>query len=758
MEQAERPADAITIPRRISRRLNPLIPLVAAGALALLAWGFAWRQTQDTFNEAVRTSRSLAVLVSLSDVERGLLHSDLGALATVLNSEPVAPIPWSGYGLQDQSLAALKQLTADNIDQQSRLSQLRLALDEHGRLLERSIKLASGGNVSAARQMVSRQVNPSRAAILGQLRTMSRDEHQRLKNRNAHLNLQRQRLQWLQALSMLAMLMLVIVNLVLIRRERRTREGTLGALISSEERFRYLFENASVGMAMTKLPADDLGLQRLEANEAVATMLGYSREELGRRSLESLCDPDEPQGHTAGLVTLLDGSKRSARVAQCYRHRNGQKVWVDEGLVLRRDSKDASLELITIMLNITALKTEEQALLEKVHYTRSLIETSVDPLVTISPAGTIEDVNEATVQATGLPRGALRGRDFADFFTEPDRARAGLQGVFQRGSVRDYPLTLRHVSGSLMPVLYNASTYRNAKGEVLGVYAAARDISQVRLMEEELRNLNTKLEARVQQRTADLMEVNQELEAFAYSVSHDLRAPLRAVDGFSHKLLKLYGDQLDQEGQRLLQVVRDNAQRMGQLIDDLLRFSRLGRRELQIEPVDMEVLARGVASELLASESERRIDFNCGTLPEAKGDAAMLREVWVNLIGNAIKFSRERAVAHITVAGEAVGSEAVGSEATYSIQDDGAGFDMAYADKLFGVFQRLHRQDEFEGTGVGLALAQRILHRHQGRIWGEGQPNGGATFHFTLPLHPAVLASPAGAASPTSAASPTDHA
>jgi two-component system sensor kinase len=254
------------------------------------------------------------------------------------------------------------------------------------------------------------------------------------------------------------------------------------------------------------------------------------------------------------------------------------------------------------------------------------------------------------------------------------------------------------------------------------------------------------------------MEVNQELEAFAYSVSHDLRAPLRAVDGFSHKLLKLYGDQLDQEGQRLLQVVRDNAQRMGQLIDDLLRFSRLGRRELQIEPVDMEVLARGVASELLASESERRIDFNCGTLPEAKGDAAMLREVWVNLIGNAIKFSRERAVAHITVAGEAVGSEAVGSEATYSIQDDGAGFDMAYADKLFGVFQRLHRQDEFEGTGVGLALAQRILHRHQGRIWGEGQPNGGATFHFTLPLHPAVLASPAGAASPTSAASPTDHA
>ena len=151
-------------------------------------------------------------------------------------------------------------------------------------------------------------------------------------------------------------------------------------------------------------------------------------------------------------------------------------------------------------------------------------------------------------------------------------------------------------------------------------------------------------------------------------------------------------------------MVRDNAQRMGQLIDDLLRFSRLGRRELQIEPVDMEALARGVASDLLASEPERQIEFSCGKLPEAKGDAAMLREVWVNLIGNAIKFSRDRPVAHITVAGEAVSIEAVGSEATYSIQDDGAGFDMAYADKLFGVFQRREHKPGAGGRRQGLCL------------------------------------------------------
>ncbi len=773
MQQAERPAHAIAIPQKSSRPLNPLIPLAAAGALALVAWGFAWRQTQDTFNEAIRTSRSQAVLVSLSDVERGLLQSDLRAMASIVNPAGyVSPIPWSGYDLEERSLEELKSLTDENRVQKARWSQLRLAVTSHQRLLERSIQLAEGSNGEASRRLLTTQINSSLALILGQLRAMTRDEQQLLLSRSSHLNQQRQRLQLLQALSMVTMLVLVIVNLGLIRRERQARAATLGALISSEERFRYLFDNASVGMAMTKLAAinpggptlddnkalatmlgystEELGEQQLEANEAVATMLGYSREELKALSLESLCDPQEPKGHAAGLASLLDGSKPSARLVQCYRHRNGQKVWVDEGLVLRRNSKDASLELITIMLNITALKTEEQALLEKVHYTRSLIETSIDPLVTISPAGTIEDVNEATVQATGLPRGALQGRDFADFFTEPERARQGYQNAFQQGSVRDYPLTLRHVSGSLMPVLYNASTYRNGQGEVLGVYAAARDISQVQQMEEKLRSLNTELEERVQQRTEDLTEVNQELEAFAYSVSHDLRAPLRAVDGFSHKLLKTYSDQLDDEGRRLLQVVRDNAQRMGQLIDDLLRFSRLGRRELQIEPVDMEALARGVASDLLASESERRIEFSCGKLPEAKGDAAMLREVWVNLIGNAIKFSRDRPVAHITVAGEPQGSEAI-----YSVQDDGAGFDMAYADKLFGVFQRLHRQDEFEGTGVGLALSQRILHRHQGRIWGEGQPDGGATFHFTLPLHQALAASPTVAAGPTVAASTT---
>lgn len=246
--------------------------------------------------------------------------------------------------------------------------------------------------------------------------------------------------------------------------------------------------------------------------------------------------------------------------------------------------------------------------------------------------------------------------------------------------------------------------------------------------EKEVQQLNVDLEQRVISRTADFEASNKELGAFAYSVSHDLRAPLRAIDGFSRKLGTNYGDLLDDEGRRLLQVVRDNARRMGQLIDDLLGFSRMGRREMELQALDMVAMVRGVIEELHALEPQREIDFVLGALPAATGDGAMLRQVWINLISNAMKFTRQCRRAHIEVGGGAEGGELV-----YWIRDNGAGFDMRYTEKLFGVFQRLHRQDEFEGTGVGLALAQRILARHHGRIRGEGTPGAGAVFHFYLP-------------------------
>jgi two-component system sensor kinase len=243
----------------------------------------------------------------------------------------------------------------------------------------------------------------------------------------------------------------------------------------------------------------------------------------------------------------------------------------------------------------------------------------------------------------------------------------------------------------------------------------------------EISQLNAELERRVELRTEQLENANRELESFSYSVSHDLRTPLRAIDGFSHILLEDHADKLDDEGRRLLNVVRYNTSRMGQLIDDILNFSRTGRLELAFTRIDMEGLAREVYAEMQPTVGDST-QVVIGHLPQAKGDRPMMRQVFVNLLSNAIKFTRTREGAKIEV-----GCRDGANETIYYVKDNGAGFDMQYAGKLFGVFQRLHGIKEFEGTGIGLAIVKRIVNRHGGHVWAEGKVNVGATIYFALP-------------------------
>jgi len=237
-----------------------------------------------------------------------------------------------------------------------------------------------------------------------------------------------------------------------------------------------------------------------------------------------------------------------------------------------------------------------------------------------------------------------------------------------------------------------------------------------------------KAEEALRERTAELEDANRELEDFSYTVAHDLRAPLRAIDGFSMMLVKRHEKNFDEESVRKIRVIRENVRNMGQLIDDLLAYSGLVRRPMAFSALDMEALVKEAWQQQCAINPGRRMELRNNGLPEVFGDPTLIRQVLVNLLSNAVKFTKSRELAVIEV-----GGRDEGEETRYFVKDNGVGFDMRYHDKLFGVFQRLHGADEYEGTGVGLAIVQRSIHRHGGRVWGEGKIDEGATFYFTLP-------------------------
>jgi light-regulated signal transduction histidine kinase (bacteriophytochrome) len=269
---------------------------------------------------------------------------------------------------------------------------------------------------------------------------------------------------------------------------------------------------------------------------------------------------------------------------------------------------------------------------------------------------------------------------------------------------------------------------RDDEGKLRGFSKIAHDITQQKEAEEKIRQLNEQLEQRVHARTAQLEAANNELEAFSYSISHDLRAPLRHIAGYVEILQGEAGDKLDQQAREHLQTVADSAKNLGELIDALLAFSRMGRTEMRQDRVRLADLVAEAQRELRRDAEGRNIDWQVGTLPEIQGDPIMLRQVIINLLSNALKYTRKRTQAKIEI-----GASETGRETVFFVRDNGTGFDMKYANKLFGVFQRLHNGNEFEGVGIGLANVRRIIHRHGGRVWAEGKSDEGATFYFAIP-------------------------
>ncbi len=349
-------------------------------------------------------------------------------------------------------------------------------------------------------------------------------------------------------------------------------------------------------------------------------------------------------------------------------------------------------------------------------YNRSLIEASVDPLVTIDPNGKITDVNDSTEVVTGFSREDIIGTDFSDYFTDPLKASEGYQKVFDEGIVRDYELEIKNKNGQITPVLYNASVYKDDFNNVIGVFASARDITELKESEKVLKL-----------RLDELARSNKELEQFAYVSSHDLQEPLRMIASYLQLLDRKYKGKLDAKADKYINFSVDGATRMQNLIDDLLAFSRVTTQAKEFKPIDLEVIYKETLFNLELSIKENDAVVSHDHLPIVQADKTQIAQVFQNLISNAIKFrSENQPKINITAKEE-------NNQWLFAVQDNGIGIDPKHSDRIFEIFKRLHKKRDYPGTGIGLAICKKIIERHGGRIWVESELGKGTIFYFTLP-------------------------
>ncbi|MEO6569421.1 MAG: PAS domain S-box protein, partial [Opitutaceae bacterium] len=501
------------------------------------------------------------------------------------------------------------------------------------------------------------------------------------------------------------------------------------AVRNSERRFRAVIEHSADGISL--IDADN---NILYLSPAVAGIEGYTPDELiGRNGIENT-HPDDIPLIRETVARLMANPGRPFPVIWRRRHKEGHWVWL-EGVATNLLQDSAVKAIITNYRDVTERKRIEEIQARLV----SIVASSDDAIVSKTLDGTITSWNPGAEKMFGFAAEAAVGKPMLIIIPrERHPEEAMLLARIQRGERIHHFSTTRSTSeGRLIDVSVSISPIKDSNGRVVGASTIARDISAQKAAQEEIRLLNQELEHRVARRTAQLEAVNKELEAFSYSVSHDLRAPLRHIDGFASLLVKHTAGTLDEKGQRFLDTISRAARQMGQLIDDLLSFSRMGRAPMNAHEIDHATLVADVIREGNFPANYPLVEWTIGDLAPVHADAAMLRQVWSNLISNAAKYSSKVPKPRIEIGTLPSSAGAEASPATegqtFFIRDNGVGFDMTYADKLFRVFQRLHSPTEFEGTGIGLANVHRIISRHGGRTWAEGQVGHGATFYFSLP-------------------------
>jgi len=513
-------------------------------------------------------------------------------------------------------------------------------------------------------------------------------------------------------------------------RDITDRKKTDEALRRSEARKAAVLETA-----LDAIVSIDNESKVIEWNPAAERIFGYSRElALGRDMTELIIPRSNTELHRKGIARFLQtgrGRMLGHRTEVMAMRANGAEFPVE--LTVTKIPGDGPPVYTSFIRDITERRRTEEALRKSEERFRLLVEGVEDyAIYMLNTHGRITTWNAGAERIEGYRAQEIIGRRFHRFYTPEDVERKkpdqALAVATAEGRFQDERWQVRK-DGMYFWASFVFTALRDQSGKLTGFSAIARDITQRKNAEDEIRRLNAELEQRVQERTAELQAAYHEMEAFSYSISHDLRAPLIHIAGFVELLKSDLGTKLDDKSSRHLQTICDSTENMGRMIADLLTFSRIGRAEMHKLRFNLSDTVREVRRDLQAQTQNRTISWKVAELPEVYGDPFLLQQAVFNLLANAVKYTRNRPEAMIEVAVETTPKEHV-----ISVRDNGAGFDMKYASKLFGVFQRLHSSSEFEGTGIGLANVRRIIQRHGGRTWAEGVVNGGATVYFSLPI------------------------
>lgn len=517
---------------------------------------------------------------------------------------------------------------------------------------------------------------------------------------------------------------MLIHELTELRARLRTIEaqgGELGdTLLQDAACYRDLFEESKDAVYVSSL-----GGKILSINRAGVELFGYTREEMIGMDIRALYgDPLDRQRFQQAIEPTGAVKDYEVRLVG----KDGRKLHCLLTSTVRRSPGNTICGYQGIIRDITAYKKAEQALRHSEEKFSKIYHSSPDWIaISALSDGRLIDVNNAFCRITGYSREEVIGRTSFDLglWVDPGE-RTRVTGLLrERRMIRDHETRFRMKSGEIKTMLRSAELIE-LDGEMC-IINITRDITERKRDEEQIRTLNRELK----QRVIELQEANRELDAFSYSVSHDLRSPLSVIGGFARRLSQNYASVIDEGGRERLETIKTNVRKMEELIDALLSFSRSGRQKMNLSVIDMEALLESVFEELKAMMPERVIDLKKGRLLSLYADKPLVRLVLVNLLSNAFKFTRPRAIAAIEV-----DSRHEDNEIIYCVKDNGVGFDMRYANKLFDVFQRAHPNDEFEGTGIGLSIVHRIITRHGGRLWAEGRKGEGAVFCFTLPEGP----------------------